>query len=269
MSAADRWKPWFGPVALIGGFVIGIVAGAVILLAVHGSGAAHLTTLSPGETDGATAIQDLGFVATAVMLARIVGRVTPQDFGLRLTEKWRRAIVVVPLAFVLFLVLSAAWLALVNQTGQEKELVKDLVGGGGTFDVLAASAVTCVVAPMCEELVFRGFLFRSLRNWRGFWPAALITGALFGAVHGASAPAVDLLPLAFLGVLLCAIYQWSGSLYPCIALHAINNSISLSVDLHFHWRAMTLLVGSLATIALVLWLVRLASVRWLATPATD
>ncbi len=256
MSRADRWKPWFGPVALVGGLIAGVIGGAVIVLIVHGSGSGQVTTLSPGETDGATLIQDLAFVVIGAGLASTVGRIAPQDFGLRPTARWRQAIVVVPLAFVVFLALSAAWLALVHASGEEKGVVKDLVGGGSTLAVLGAAALTCVVAPLCEEFVFRGLLFRSLRNWRGFWPAALITGALFGAVHGASAPAVDLLPLALFGVLLCALYQWSGSLYPCIALHAINNSISLSADLGFGWRGVELVIGALAAIALILWLVR-------------
>ena len=135
--------------------------------------------------------------------------------------------------------------------------------------MLGAAAVTTVLAPICEETLFRGLMFRSLCNWRGPWPAALITGALFGAVHGLSAPAADLVPLALLGVLLCGIYRWTGSLYPAIGLHVLNNSISLGVDEHWRWRAVELVVAALAAVAFVLWLVRLASARWQATPATD
>jgi membrane protease YdiL (CAAX protease family) len=124
-----------------------------------------------------------------------------------------------------------------------------------------------VVAPICEELLFRGFIFSALRNWRGPWPAALITGVLFGAVHGLSAPAQDLLPLAFLGFVLCLIYQQTGSLYPCIVLHLLNNSIAFGADEHWGLRILELTAGSLATVALVLYLVQLASARWM--PVSD
>jgi len=269
VSGTERWKPWFGPVALIGGLVIAVIGGAIVVLVAQGGAAAHTTQLSPGETDIATLIQDLAFVGVAVALARSVGPVSPSQFGLRPpSDRWRAAALVVG-GLVAFFVISAVWLSLLHVSGEERQLVKDIGGYGGTLDVVAACAVTTVLAPICEETLFRGLMFRSLSNWRGPWPAALITGALFGAVHGLSAPAADLLPLAFLGVLLCAIYQWTSSLYPCIALHVLNNSISLGADEHWVWRAVELVVGALAAVAFVLWLVRLASARWLATPATD
>jgi len=80
-------------------------------------------------------------------------------------------------------------------------------------------------------------MFRSLAQLEG----SVAGGADHGRAVSArctelSAPAADLVPLAFLGVLLCGIYQWTGSLYPCIALHVLNNSISLGADEHWGWR---------------------------------
>jgi uncharacterized protein len=269
VNGSERWKPWFGPVALLGGLIIAVVGGAVVVLVAQGGAGAQTTQLSPGETDVATLIQDLAFVGVAVALARTVGPVSPAQFGLRLPRARWRAVGLVVAGLVAFFVISAAWLAILHVNGEENQLIKDIGGYGGTLDILAACAVTTVLAPICEETLFRGLMFRSLSNWRGPWPAALITGALFGAVHGLSAPLADLVPLAFLGVLLCGIYQWTGSLYPCIALHVLNNSISLGADEHWRWRAVELVVGALVAVAVVLWLVRLASARWPATPATD
>ena len=45
-------------------------------------------------------------------------------------------------------------------------------------------------------------------------------------MHVGSAPVVDLVPLAFLGFGLCLLYRITGSLYPCIAAHSLNNSIA-------------------------------------------
>ena len=58
--------------------------------------------------------------------------------------------------------------------------------------------LVAVVAPIAEEFFFRGFFFGALRNWRGLWPAAIITGLVFGAIHVGSAEAAFLLPLALL-----------------------------------------------------------------------
>ena len=85
-----------------------------------------------------------------------------------------------------------------------------------------------MVAPICEEFLFRGYIFTALRNWRGTLPAAVITGLLFGGVHAGSAPALDLVPLAGLGFGLCLLYRYTGSLYPCIAAHSLNNSLAFA-----------------------------------------
>ena len=101
-----------------------------------------------------------------------------------------------------------------------------------------------MVAPICEEFLFRGFIFTALRNWRGTWPAAIITGLLFGGVHVGSAPVVDLVPLAFLGFGLCLLYRITGSLYPCIAAHSLNNSIAYGSLESWSFGQVILLLGA-------------------------
>ena len=61
------------------------------------------------------------------------------------------------------------------------------------------------------------------------WPAAIITGLVFGAIHAGSAPAGFLCRSPFFGFVLCLLYWRTGSLYPCIALHALNNSLAFGV----------------------------------------
>jgi membrane protease YdiL (CAAX protease family) len=261
-----RWPPWYGPLGLLAGLALGIFGGVIVELLAH-AGGASLTNVSPGLTDAETVIQDIGFICAAVYLAARVGPVWPGQFGLGPSGRPLRAVGLVIAGLVAFYVLSFVWFSALHTSGTEKTLVKEIGGNSGTLGILAACVVTCVVAPVCEEFLFRGFIFASLRNWRGPWPAAVITGLLFGAVHGLSAPAVDLLPLAFLGVVLCLVYQATGSLYPCIALHLLNNTIAFGADEHWVWRAVELTGASLALVALLLYLVRLASARW--TPVSD
>jgi membrane protease YdiL (CAAX protease family) len=266
-TGEERWPPWFGPLALVGGLLAGIFGGIVAVLAVDG-GSARSGTLSPAATDIATVIQDLGFVAAAIFLAAHIAPVRAEQFGLRPARSLRVALLAFVGAAVAFIALSDAYFALLHSSGQEKEFVKEIGGNAGTLGVLAVCALTTVIAPVCEEILFRGFIFRSLSNWRGPWPAAVLTAILFGLAHGVSAPAVDLAPLAFLGFVLCVVYHWSGSLYPCIALHVVNNALALSDDESWGaWRSVALLFGSVVVVALVLAGVRLASARW--TPASD
>jgi hypothetical protein len=111
---------------------------------------------------------------------------------------------------------------------------------------------------MCEETFFRGFLFGTLRKLPvgvagrdlGPWLAAVIVGILFGLAHTGSANAEYLVPLGFLGFVLCLIRWRTRSLYPGMALHSANNSIALTVQLHWSAGAgLALLVGSWLVIA--------------------
>jgi membrane protease YdiL (CAAX protease family) len=265
-AGEQRWPPWYGPLGLLAGLALGILGGVIVELFAH-VGGASLINVSPGLTDAETVVQDIGFIVAAVYLAARIGPVRPGQFGLAAAGRPWRAVGLVIGGLLAFYVLSFVWFSALHTSGTEKTLVKEIGGNSGTLGILAACVVTCVVAPVCEEFLFRGFIFAALRNWRGPWPAALITGLLFGAVHGLSAPAVDLLPLAFLGVVLCLVYQRTGSLYPCIALHLLNNTIAFGADEHWVWRAAELTVASLALVTLLLYLVRLASARW--TPVSD
>ena len=264
-SPESRWPPWYGPVALVMGLVAGIFGGAIVAIVLPG-GVSH-GNLSPAAIDVATLIQDLSFVVAAVFLASRVATPRPRQFGLKRPRSMWRAVALVPATLVVVSAIAYAWFAALNTSGQEKEFVKEIGGNAGTVSVLAVCALTCVVAPICEETLFRGFIFRSLENWRGPWPAAVATGVLFGLVHGLSAPAVDLLPLGLLGFALCVVYMLSGSLYPCIAIHMVNNAIALGSD--ESWGAgkvVALIVGAFAIGTLLLVMVRLASSRWM--PAT-
>ena len=87
-----------------------------------------------------------------------------------------------------------------------------------------------VIAPIAEELFFRGYFFGALRNWRGSGRRRCSPALVFGGIHVGSAPAVFLVPLAILGFLLCIVRWRTGSLLPCIALHAINNALAFGVD---------------------------------------
>jgi hypothetical protein len=261
-SDSAKWNPWFGPLALAIGLIASVISGLIIVVIGHGAGAS-LTSPPPSVLDVATVAEEVGFVLSAIWIASWVARPRPEQFGLRRIGVWWQAALVVLGAYLGFIIITAIWAALVHASSSEKKLVTDIGGHAGAIGVLAACLVTCVVAPICEEFLFRGFIFGALRNWRGPWIAAALTGLLFGAVHIGSAPAVDLVPLGLLGVILCLIRQWGGSLYPCIALHALNNSIALGLNESWGWQIAVLFVGAAALIALTLALgLRVARVRF-------
>jgi uncharacterized protein len=79
-----------------------------------------------------------------------------------------------------------------------------------------------------EEFFFRGFMFGVfVRRMPLVW-AALLDGLVFGLGHAPAAP-IQLLALGVFGVGLCLLYWRTQSIIPCMALHALNNSITFGV----------------------------------------
>jgi uncharacterized protein len=75
---------------------------------------------------------------------------------------------------------------------------------------------------------------------------------VFGAIHAGSSPAGLLVPLGVLGVGLCLIYAWTRSLFPCVALHAINNAIAFGVTQDWTWQIPLLVVGGTSVSLLIM-----------------
>jgi hypothetical protein len=251
-SPSTEWQPWTAPLALFGGVVAATVGGLVVDLPALAFGVNVTASHVPGGvTIADTVVQDIAFVLAAVFFAHLGGRaVAAWQFGLRPPGMgWRKATGWIVLLLIAFIVFSVIWGSALHA---EKEKVLEQLGTGeSTTLLLLSAALTCVVAPVCEEFLFRGFIFTALRNWRGTWPAALITGLIFGGVHVLSAPVVDLPPLAALGFGLCLLYRYTGSLYPCIVAHSLNNSLAFGSLEGWGWQIPVLMVASLAIIGLL------------------
>lgn len=86
------------------------------------------------------------------------------------------------------------------------------------------AAVAVFMAPVCEEIAFRGLLFGGLRGPMRFRWAALISGALFGLVH---ADPIRFLGLTLTGVLLAGLYERRRTLVAPIAAHFTVNLLAV------------------------------------------
>ncbi len=129
------------------------------------------------------------------------------------------------LVFVTILVDS---LSPVN-VGQEQEL--GLASPGTFLDYLQIFVMLAVLPPIFEEILFRGFLFQTLRRRIGLISSAVMTSILFGAAHLEYEnlnwiAAID--TLIFSGFLIYLVHK-QKSLYGAILLHAIKNTIAFYV----------------------------------------
>jgi membrane protease YdiL (CAAX protease family) len=187
-----------------------------------------------------------------VMFASFVARPRAWQFGLRRTRFWA-AVGWALLGLFAFYVFAAVYTALV-QPDVEQTVTQDLGADQGTVGLIAAGLVVVVVAPVAEEFFFRGFFYRALRSRFSVMAAAIIDGLVFGVIHWDFQTADGLLilpPLAALGVVFCLVYERTGSLFPVIGLHAINNSVAYAVKVNDGWMV-SLAAGTLMITALML-----------------
>src|SRR5689334_7462063 len=238
-EAEVPWPIWTAPAAVLVGLVVGVF-GSVVVAGI--GAAAGGSKNSPAVNLISDLVFDVGFVLTALYFASIRRRPRPEDFG------YHRIALSLGVGACLaggigYYIVTAVYQSLVHLHGSDK-LPQSLGVGSSTAALAAAAVFVCVVAPIAEEFFFRGFIFGALRRWHvvlggrdiGTWLAAAITGILFGIAHTGSASSQYLIPLGFLGFVLCLVRWRTRSLYPCMALHSINNSLALGVN-QLHWNA--------------------------------
>jgi hypothetical protein len=129
---------------------------------------------------------------------------------------------------VVYYIAAGLFASLVLKPDQED--IGGELGVGNPSIVIAVAAVLMIVllAPIAEECFFRGFVFAGLRTRWSLWPAAIVSGLIFGLVH-APTGITTVVPLAALGIALCWLYNRTGSLWPCVIAHMINNGLALAL----------------------------------------
>jgi uncharacterized protein len=244
---APRWPAWYAAA----GFVVALIGTLIAVGIVAAVTGASSDDEDPTFTIVATLMQSIIFIGTAVLFASFTRRPEPWHFGLRRTRLWP-AVGWAALGMFSFYVFAAVYTTVV-QPDAEQTVAQELGADQGTFGLIAAGFMVVCVAPVAEEFFFRGFFYRALRSRYSMLVAAAIDGLLFGVIHFdfSSADALLILPpLAVLGFVFCLVYERTGSLYPVIALHAINNSLAYG-DQADGWEVSAVL-GPLMILACVL-----------------
>jgi membrane protease YdiL (CAAX protease family) len=227
-GAAPRWPAWYAGV----GFLVALIATLIVVGIVAAATGASADDEDPTFTVVATFLQGLIFIGTAVMFASFTRKPKPEHFGLRPTRFWPAA-GWAALGMLTFYALVALY-SLIVQPDAQQTVAQDLGANQGTFGMIAAGFMVVCVAPVAEEFFFRGFFYRALRSRWSVLGAAAIDGLLFGVIHydftGVDALLI-LPPLGILGFIFCLVYERTGSIYPTIAMHALNNAIAFGVTI--------------------------------------
>ena len=93
----------------------------------------------------------------------------------------------------------------------------------GIYSLLTFEALA-LWTPFTEEIFFRGFVFAGLAPRLGVWRSGIASALLFALFH--LHPGV-LLPILLTGLLLAALYRYTGSLWPAVLAHAGQNGLAL------------------------------------------
>ncbi|MFP4156633.1 MAG: CPBP family intramembrane glutamic endopeptidase [Opitutales bacterium] len=109
---------------------------------------------------------------------------------------------------------------------EPQALVTLFADGGHPAAIFLLVVLAVVLAPLVEELIFRGCIYRFLKSKTSLLPAQVLSGAVFAMLH---ANLLSFVPLLLVGVLLAHIYEKSGNLWVAIWFHAFFNAFSLSI----------------------------------------
>ena len=145
-------------------------------------------------------------------------------FALRRPLSWGRA-ARIGVAIVLAMVVLSAILDPILHPGREQGLTPKHWEGSHAVQYIANAVAIAVVAPIVEELTFRGLGFSLLQPY-GEWTAIVLVGVLFGLAHGL----VQALPLLIaLGTGLGYLRSRVDSVYPGMVVHGLFNAAALAL----------------------------------------
>ena len=174
------------------------------------------------------------FLALPPILALMVirGLSLPTMFGLQRLGLFRVIGVSVGLIVLLLpviMIVTAITYQILNGHAEQQDLVMKFreAAKAGKRDILwQVFTAAAVVAPLVEEFLFRGYFYPVLKRLAGPLPAAITVSLLFGAIHNNAAafPVLTVLALA-----LTLAYEWSGSLFVPILMHACFNTMMLAL----------------------------------------
>ena len=142
------------------------------------------------------------------------------------------------------LILIVVIMMLVGLGGQAHEFARQSTPGhpiqedimsGNVVTICFVFLATCVAAPIVEETMFRGVLFRHLRDLTVAWKqwtsvafSAIANGLIFAAIHPQGLIAIPILTSLAIGFTLTR--QWRGSLLASMTMHAIHNFLVTCVS---------------------------------------
>ena len=152
--------------------------------------------------------------------------ISREDIGLTRLPSWTD-IFITPAGLVVYFISSAVLILIATKLFPGFD-VNQIQNTGFSqlnerYEYILAFATLVIIAPIAEEILFRGYLFGKLKKFAPVWVAIIITSVLFGLIHGAWNLAVDTFALS---VILCLLREFTGNIWASILLHMAKNGIA-------------------------------------------
>ncbi|MBN8866631.1 MAG: CPBP family intramembrane metalloprotease [Solirubrobacterales bacterium] len=215
------WGPWIA----VGAAVTALIVGLVISLPVFAiAGGGEYDSLGWGARAAIQLCTAIGFLAVPFVLAKefpggidwrqAAGRLGFHRFEVKTAAKW------IGLGFVSYIAFALVF-ALIFGTPEQDDIAGEL---GPLWSQIL---LIVILAPLSEEVCFRGMLFGGFRTRFPLPVAALGAGLVFGLLHYSTG--ISAVPqLIVLGAIFAVVYEKTGSLWPAVIFHLINNAYALT-----------------------------------------
>lgn len=174
------------------------------------------------------------FMTAGMVTALVIGRVGLVEWlGLKWSSGWLVLLIAPGAVLGMWLFFGglqvAGFMKWIESFGVEavQDTVKLLQESNDPVILGLMVVAAVVVAPFCEEIVFRGYLYAASKKFAGPWAAGACSALVFAAAHGSLAA---LLPLFVFGCVLALIYEKTGSIWAPIAVHFCFNGATVLVQ---------------------------------------
>ena len=189
-------------------------------------------TLDPSLLLSSIAFQ---LMSAGMVIFFVYSRIRPVAWlGLKWSS-WPWVFLIAPCAVLLIWLLLAGlqvvgYMDWISSFGVEttQDTVKILQESKDPTTLALMGIAAIVAAPVCEEIVFRGYVYPAMKSFSGPWVAGICTSLIFTAAHCNLAA---LLPLFIFGGLLAFVYEKTGSIWAPIAVHCAFNSATVATQL--------------------------------------
>ncbi|CAK8054740.1 CPBP family intramembrane glutamic endopeptidase [Eupransor demetentiae] len=185
------------------------------------------------------AVGIVGSIGVAYFLAKLIKRAEPEFSILPINFKnWRRFVWLL-LIWIGSLFVMGTWKSVgdkligvsIESTSTNQELISKTFSYSGFYSVIAMAITLVLVAPIIEELLFRGLFLAYFDSKKHWWIGVVTSGLLFGLAHIVSsgvrlASLVDWIMYAILGGALAFVYKRTRHISNDILIHMMQNSIA-------------------------------------------